>query len=123
MSNLTRGDFRRFALAMDVIGEPDAQARLSQAQMLAAAAVPEQLVLVIAKIGAQGRVTMDDLNQIAGLGYTLPRPQPMPHHRDEVVDALLRGLPYRPEGTVGMHVLEDDIRFALQRAFDLGRIT
>jgi len=125
MSNLTRGDFRRFALAMDVLAEPDAQARLAQAQMLSAAAAPDDLVAVIAKISAQGRVTMEALNQIASMGYTLPpRPEPDQQTRDEVVDSLVRGLPDLPPGVGGgIHVHLDDISMALRRAYTLGRMT
>ncbi|AWY05442.1 hypothetical protein HOT42_gp93 [Microbacterium phage Metamorphoo] len=124
MSNITRKHLREFLEAMDNLAEPDAAARLHQAQMLSACAVPDDLVRVIAKIGAQGRVGMDDLNVIAGLGYALPRPQPMPHDRDEIVDALVRGIPDLPSGVGGgilVHI--DDLRHVIRRAYDLGRIT
>lgn len=129
MSNVTRADIRRFLETMDRLAEPDAVSRLDQARMLAACAVPDELVRVIAKVGAQGRVTMEDLNQIAGMGYSLPRPQPghpslHGDTRAEVVDALTRGLPSLPLGVGGgIHVHVDDLQHALRRAFDIGRIT
>ncbi len=125
MSNVTRADIRQFLSQMDALAEPDAAARLHQAQMLAACAAPDDLVRIIARIAAQGRVTMENLNVIAGMGYTLPpRPAPDAQTRAEVIDSLVRGLPDLPSGVGGgIHVHLDDIADALRRAYTLGRMT
>lgn len=124
MSNVTRKQVREFLETMDNLAEPDAAARLQQAQMLSACAVPDELVRVIAKIGAQGRVQMDDLHVIAGVGYPLPpRSQLDPQTRAEVIDSLIRGMPgLVPDETV-FRISIQSLQWALGRAYDFGTRT
>ncbi|UVK63271.1 hypothetical protein SEA_PHORGEOUS_91 [Microbacterium phage Phorgeous] len=121
MSNVTRKQVREFLEAMDNLAEPDAAARLQQAQMLSACAVPDDLVQVIARIGARGRVMREDLNIIADRGYTLPPRREPALSRGEVIDSLIRGAtdskPGDP-GVISLHV--DNLAFLIGRAYDLG---
>ncbi|QCW22650.1 hypothetical protein SEA_PIPERIS_92 [Microbacterium phage Piperis] len=125
MSNVTRKQVREFLETMDNLAEPDAAARLQQAQMLSACAVPDDLVRIIAKIGAQGRVMADDLNVIAGMGYTLPRrSEVIQQNRAEVVDSLIRGMPgLVPSGETVFRISIQSLQWALGRAYDFGTRT
>ncbi|QGJ89503.1 hypothetical protein PBI_SMARTIES_100 [Microbacterium phage Smarties] len=69
MSNVTRKHLRGVLESMDRLGEPDAAARLDQAVMLATCQVPENMVMVMAKIASQGYVGAEQLAMLGGMGY------------------------------------------------------